>query len=151
MSHRLLISGALANVGAAVTTEEFLIFLSNQLPEAELYKLAGVKSAATDWRAILHDAAAVSAIAGALWLGYTELIAPKKLDPKSDSGIYIVIGNPQDENSQFWIGNDYKDKSIFLHNFKQRFKTIMETESAQGEIEREIIETEESSYWLKIK
>jgi|GEM_PF-3353345 len=151
MSQPLLISGALANVGGAVTTEEFLNYLSKHIPEAELYKITGVTVAAFDWRAILYDTAAVATIASALWLGYTELIAPTKSDPKSAAAIYIVIGNPEDENSQFWIGNEYKNKDIFVYNFNKRVKKIIETENAQGEIEREIMETEKSSHWLKIE
>lgn len=151
VSQQLLISGALANVGGKISTDDFLRFLAEQLPEAELFKITGVSAAAFDWRGIFRDVAAVASIGSVLWLGYTELIAPTKSDTKSDAGIYIVIGDPSDKNSQFWIGKDYKDKDIFLKNFKKRVKKVTEEEDAQGRIRREIIETEESTHWLEIE
>lgn len=151
MSQPLLISGALANVGGDVTTEDLLNFLSKHLSEAEFYKITEVTAAALDWRVVLQDTAAITTIASALWLGYTAIVAPTKKEPDSSAGIYIVVGNAGDENSQFWIGNEYKDKDIFIENFTKRVKEVTETENSQGEITREILETEESSHWLKVK
>jgi hypothetical protein len=148
MAKPLLVSGALANAHG-IGTEELLRFLSERLPDAELYKLCGVSAAALDWRGIFHDAGAASSIAGLLWMAYVEIVEPKKQDPKSDAGIYVVLG--KDESQQFWIGKDYRVKKVFIKRFTKEVERIMETENRKGEIAREIEETRESNLWIRIK
>lgn len=148
MDRPLIISGALSNV-SGVTNEEFLRFLSKNLPEAQFYQLTGVSKAALDWRIILHDVGAAASIAALLWTAYTSLIEPTKPGPKSDAGIYIVIGD--EESQRFWIGKDYKKKEVFIDTFTKEVKQITETKSGKQKIKREIKETKETRFWIRIK
>ena len=146
MHQPILISGTFPNIQDGVTTEDFLNYISFYAENIEIYKMSGGGSAAFDWRTILHDVAAFAGIASFIWLAYTELIVSKN----SDTCIHIVIGDPNNELNHFRLGDEYKEKEIFIKSFNQRITKLIKTDNKEVII-NEIIETQQSSHWVKIR
>ncbi len=151
MEQQVVISGALANVSGAVTTDELLKFMADRNAEIEFYKLCGATAAAFDWRGIFRDVGAAASIAALLWLGYEKLVEPKKIDPKSNAGVYVVLGDGEEESLRFWLGKDYKDKQIFIREFTREAKRLTGTVDGRQKIKATIEETKESNCWISVK
>jgi hypothetical protein len=151
----MFIQGALANVDSDVTTEEFLMYLAEQVPDALYFKLqpppGSIMGAAIDWRMLLRDAAAIATISTALWGAYEKFISPlHHQDPQSPAAIFIQIKNDKGESDQFMIGKDIKDKEILIHRFEESSKKLYPDKKG-NEPTAEIEEIKRSGYWIQIK
>jgi len=151
----MFIQGALANVDSAVTTEEFLAYLSEQIPDGLYFKFqpppGSSVAAAIDWRAILRDAAAIATISMALWGAYQNFIEPlHQKDPTSSAAIFIQIKNDKGESDQFMIGRDIKNKEILIHRFEESSKRLYPYKKGKEPTE-EVEEIKRSGYWIQIK
>jgi hypothetical protein len=151
----MFIQGALANVNSAVTTEEFLAFLSEQVPDGSYFKLqpppGSIMAASIDWQVFLRDAAAIATISTALWGAYEKFIEPlHQEDPKSSAAIFIQIKNDKGESDQFMIGTEIKNKEILIHRFEESSKRLYPNKKGNEPAE-EIEEIKRSGYWIQIK
>jgi hypothetical protein len=127
---KIPIWGALANI-SDISTHQFLERVYNKalhedcvddiwLFERQLQRGAFRPAAALDWHIILQNIRALDSIAKVLWDAYEELIFPKKAQ-NPDAGIYLLIGNPQEEFNSFFLGKDFTDRTIFVREFKRGF------------------------------
>ncbi len=150
----MIIQGALANVHGSVSTDVFLRFLAEKVPNGHYFMVQpppGIAmTAAIDWRIVLDDAAAIAALAMALWSGYESFMQHLQgQDPLSSAGIVVQMKNEKGEFDQFIIGKEIREKEVLMHRMKESTRTLS-SKNIVGALHREIEETERSGYWEKI-
>jgi len=151
----MIIQGSFANVSGNITTDDLLKYFVENIPNIEFYKLQPLEgafvNAAIDWKGVLHDTAAIATIASVIWGAYITFIKPEHdKDPKSSSGIYIQIKNQNNDFDQFMIGQEFKEREIFIKKFEESAKKL-QLDSTTSDTKKEIEEIKKSEYWIKIK
>jgi hypothetical protein len=131
----IAIQMALANVGDSVDAAAVYAFIEAETDGIETYIPAppppGMsRKAAVDFALVLTDAAQISTLAYVLWQAYDRFIAPRK-SPKDDAGIYLVIPTDHGALMELWIGNQYRDRDLFVKEFTVKVESI-ETAGMMG-------------------
>lgn len=156
MKRDLIISGALANCGGLVTTDELLDFFSSKLHNIEFYKFkpkpGSITAASMDWQAIVNTSASIIVIGQVLWAAYRKFIKPiLRKNPKSDADLYIHIRTEEWISEQFMIGKHFKDEDSFIKGFKKSVKKLNQQLLNEGKMKIAKEKIRRSEGWVRIK
>ncbi|MGH8487807.1 MAG: hypothetical protein ACREXS_02755 [Gammaproteobacteria bacterium] len=157
MTTELIVGGALANCGRDAPTDEFLQQLVRETPDLAIFRFRprprpgwGVK-AALDWQAILGTGADLLAFAGVLWAAYERYVKPKlhRSDGTTKPFLFINLRRPDGTSVQFTLGNEYKDKEIFVEQFTRQVTELRAVSDAEEgrSLLSELIENED---WVRV-
>ncbi|MGG1518462.1 hypothetical protein ABE504_23795 [Paenibacillus oryzisoli] len=149
----LILKGALANVNKEVSNDQLLDFLSEKLPESEIYKLSPrpgmVINAAIDWQIILSTASIVT-VAQVIWTAYKKFIVPVRENGNDRAFLFITIENHNKEFKQFPIGEQFKDEEEFVKKFTEEIQKI-KIASRHEDVELELSQLRDSDIWEKFQ
>jgi len=156
MKRELILGGALANTRGAVSTEEFLNFLSLQIPNIQFYQLRPrpktITFAAIDWQAILTTAASIIYIGEALWKAYKKFIKPiREKNPNSSADLYIHIKTEKEKSEQFMIGKNFDNKDAFIKAFEASVKKLGQQSINEKKMYVCKEEIRKSDIWIEVK
>jgi len=145
----------LANVFNGVNIEEVYSFIESNLDDVDTYYInpepGHCVAAALDYTMLLSLAADFASLASLLWIAYDKFIGSRKSSPKDDAGIYIGIPFPNGKIMPFWIGNDYKDKDIFIETFVECIEELKQNPDSFRVAINIKSEMEHSKIWAKRK
>ena len=136
---RVVLNMSLANVGGTVKGHEFYGFIEDNLDSIATYKLEARGRdvcAAIEYNMILGAVGSVASVASLLWMAYDKFIGSKKKTSGDDAGLYIAIVDPDGTMYHFWLGNEYKDRDIFIEKFTERVEALQ----ADPRVEQQTIE-----------
>lgn len=140
MTSELIVGGALANCGRDTSTDEFLQLLAREVPDLAIFRLRPRPShldvrAALDWQAILTTGASLLTFADVLWKVYERFVKPKldRSDGKSKPFLFINVRRPDGAFVQFAIGNEFKDKDIFVEQFTRKLTELRTVAGSEEE------------------
>lgn len=155
MTNKIVIGLALANLQTNACAKEITDFIASNCENYDIYSLApaspgSMRCAAFDFMLILKVTREVASVAELIWKAYDKFIAPKKASFKDDAGIYLGIRRPDGTVIDFWIGNKYKDKDIFIHEFTTKI-TAIQNEDDPNYWNQSAAEVEKSDVWVRIK
>ncbi|MBZ5668036.1 MAG: hypothetical protein LAO30_26060 [Acidobacteriia bacterium] len=107
--------------------------------------------AALDWQAILSTGANLLTIASVLWAAYERFVKPKldRSDGTTRPFLFISLRRPDGTFVQFSLGNEYKNKEIFVEQFTRQV-TELRAVSVAGEgpfLLSELIQNED---WVRV-
>lgn len=156
MSNPLALQIALANLGYLndkPDIEEIYNFIESEIVNIETYQLDSkkVSAAAIDYVILLGVVGSVASIASILWMTYEKFIAPKKANDKDNSGIYITMRKPDGSLIEFWIGNEYKNRDIFIKDFTHEVSNFKESGDSIQHFHETSIEVKNSGHWIQRK
>ena len=141
MEKKLIIYGALANLGIDQSEELLFNFFQDNISGIEILKSSrgpNIKNA-LDFQALINIGADLASIASVIWMAYDKFIKPKKQEDKSKNEpfLYIQIKSGNDKFVQFAIGKEYKDKDIFINSFVDKTQQIIEIKCVEKDIHKE--------------
>jgi len=147
--NRIAIGLSCANC-SGIDTAKIYEFIAKQGSDYEAYALQPRRglAAAIDFYLVLNSAASVASIAGFIWMAYDQWIAPKKRDPKNDTGIHIVIRGPDETLVKVWLGKDVSTKDEFEHTFKVIVEKAQDPKWRAAH-ERTIAEIQQPGSWTR--
>lgn len=147
----------LVNVYNRIDSDDVYSFIEANLSNIQTYwmdpeRLKGKRVfASVDYFLLLSTAASVVTIADILWKAYDKFIRSRKNSPKDDAGINIAFKLPNGTITSFWIGNEYKDKDIFIEAFIDCIEELKQNSDnfhVAIDIKSDI---ESSKYWVRRK
>lgn len=150
----MIIQGALSRVNGAISTKEFLGFLAGQVPDGHCFIVQpppGIAmTAAMDWRIVVEEMTTITALATAIWNGYTGRVLPlQKERGTSSAGLFVQIKNAKGEFDQFLIGRDITDGESLVYRMEETAR-ILFSENKVEAFRREMEDTVKSGYWETI-
>lgn len=157
MISQLIIGGALANCGRDAPTDEFLQMLVRETTDLAAFRFQpkprpgiGIK-AALDWQAILGTGADILAFAGVLWAAYERYVKPKIGQIKGPHKPFLVINLRRQDGTfvQFSLGNEHKNKEIFIEQFSRQVTELRIVSDAEDQSTL-ISQISESEDWVRI-
>lgn len=156
MTVELIVGGALANCGRDASTDEFLQLLIRETPDLAIFRFrprprpVDVR-AALDWQAVLGTGANLLAFAGVLWKAYEHYVKPKlaRSDDTPKPFLFINLRRPDGTFVQFTLGNEYKDKEIFVEQFTRHVTELRAVSGAERDsfLLSELIQNED---WVRV-
>ncbi len=124
MRNKITILGALANSGIKNGNEVMTKYLADNIENVKVFRRdtgPGIKNA-LDWEIALSATASIVTIAGFLWKAYEKFIAPLNND---NAFIFVQVKNESDNKfEQFIIGDEYKDKDVFINSFVSKVENL---------------------------
>lgn len=154
MDNPVVLKMALANTGYGIEeAEEVYDFIETNSKNIETYQLDAnrVTVAAIDYVIILGSLGSVASIAALLWMAYEKFIAPKKRKKEDTSGIYIHIDSEEGNPLEFWLGNEFKEKDLFIECFTKKVTEFADMKRTQEIYTKTKIELESSGRWIHRK
>jgi hypothetical protein len=153
----LIVGGALANCGRDAPTDEFLELLVHETPDLAAFRFRprprpGIEvKAALDWQAILGTAADLVGFAGILWAAYERYVKPRleRSDGFAKPFLFVSLRRPDGAFVQFALGNEYKDKEIFIEQFTRQV-TELRAETGIEEDSPLLSEMSASEDWVRV-
>lgn len=151
----MVVQGALAHVGNTVSSEQFLRFLAQRVPNGEYFIVDPppgiVMTAATDWRIVLPDAKAMQQMIAALWESYESFILPLHgEDATACATMLIQIKNHKGEFDQFSLGRDITLQELFVQRMQETARTLS-PRNPQDAFCQEIRQTCDSGFWEQLQ
>ena len=133
MKSPIAIQISVANVGSLIKPEELYDFIERNTADVKSYYLDASRAkghvlAAIEYVMILSAVGSVASIASLLWMAYDKFIAEKKRNPDDTAGLYIAIEHPDGTLYQFWLGNEYKDRELFIEEFTEKMESLRDDE-----------------------
>jgi hypothetical protein len=159
MASELIVGGALANCGRKAPTDEFLEMLVRETPDHAAFRFRPrprpgglvIKAALADWLAILGTGADLLAFAGVLWAAYERYVKPKR--ERSDGTLkpflFISLRRSDGDFIQFALGNEHKDKDVFIETFTRQVTELRAVSGAEGESTL-LSEVSENEDWVRV-
>lgn len=121
---------ALANVHPAVDADELYRFIESHSDNVHTYWIDPTKARGRHVRAsveyivvLLGAIGSVASIASLLWQAYDKFIVQKKCN-NNTAGLNISIEFPDRTRYNFWLGNEYKDRDIFIEEFSNKVEML---------------------------
>ena len=153
MANDISMGIGLANLPSDVDSAALKRFLVEESDGYEVYRLApakpgSIRGAAFDIMLVFYAAGSVASIAALLWMAYDKFIAPKKSKETDSAGIYISIRKPDGNVKDFWIGNNYKHREVFIKEFESKVTSIRE-QGGQNFWAESVAEVRESEIWIR--
>jgi len=147
MKSPIAIQMSLANVGGLTKPEEVYEFIERNTTDVKSYYLdasraKGQVAAAIEYVLILGVVGSLASIASLLWMAYDKFIANKKKNPDDTAGLYIAIQHPDGTLYHFWLGNDYKDRDIFIEEFTEKIERLRNDERVAEYTHQKMLELE---------
>jgi hypothetical protein len=102
---------------------------------------------AFDALVVLSAAASVSTLAINIWSAYAKFIAPRKA-PDDDAGIALVIPTAASP-LEFWIGNHYRDRKLFVEEFTAKVESVRHGERDGEATDHVLAEVKLSPHWVR--
>ena len=122
-------------VNQDVDPEELYRFIESQADSIRTYWIDPEKArgrhvrAAVEYIVLLGAVGSVASIASLLWQAYDKFIGQKK-KKEDTAGLYISIEFPDRTRYDFWLGNEYKDRDIFIEEFTNAAEKLQNDPSA---------------------
>ena len=152
MESKIIIQGALANIGPDVKSTDFLNFMRDNISDADYYilfpKSGQIMAAAFDWSIVINSISTISGlitIAGFLWQAYTHFFKTKK----SDGFLIIQVKTEKNVTEQFILGKEYIDEASFIKSFSEKVEKKIISSNPQ-KVEDHLNEIINSELWKKI-
>ena len=149
----MLIQGALSGASGAVTTEEFLRFLSERVPGGHCFLVdppPGITmAAAIDWRVVLVDVADATRLATALWQAYETFVEPLHKGASPGAVVTVQVRNARGQFDQFILGKEITEEAALSHRMKESVRLLCAGEGGE-DARLEIERTVDSGYWVNI-
>ena len=126
---------ALANVSQDVDADELYRFIEAHADNIRTYWIDPEKArgrhvcAAVEYIVLLGAVGSIASIASLLWQAYDKFIGQKK-KKEDTAGLYISIEFPDRTRYNFWLGNEYKDRDIFIEEFSNTVEKLQVDPSA---------------------
>jgi hypothetical protein len=156
MKHTIPLQMALANVNQNVDPDEFYRFIEAQADNIRTYWVDPEKArgrhvcAAIEYIILLGAVGSVASIASLLWLAYDKFIGQKKT--KGDTaGLYISIEFPDRNRYNFWLGNEYKDRDIFIEEFSNTVEKLQNDPGAGKKTDEVLSSIIHEDLWTRRK
>lgn len=153
MANPVAIQIALANLSGRVSSEVIYNFIESASDNIETYELDSTKvsAAAIEYVVLLSVAGSIASLATLLWMVYDKFIAPTKRSSSDEAGIYVVLRRPDGNLVEFFIGKDYKDRDIFIEDFKTTITELRNSSDYLPEYQKVILEIQRTGLWIKRK
>ena len=152
MSEPIALQMTLANCGTIKNANSLYDYIESKVDGIETYQIntrANI-AAAIDFIIVLGAVGSIASIASLLWIAYEKYIAPKKHDKDDTAGIYIVLNKPDGTHAEFWIGNQYKNKDVFIKDFTAVAEECRKSRTSL-ELTESKIEFRKSNIWVRRK
>ena len=158
MNHPIVLNLAVANAPSNTNVEEVFQFIEDSKQELETYGLIPPsddprvsRKAVFDYTIVLGAAGSIASLAALLWAAYDKFIAPKKTTETDNAGVYIGIREPDGTAVDFWIGNSYRDKDVFIEDFTKTVSSIRKSDEAKEWFSQTEAEIKNSKIWIRRK
>ena len=144
----------MAHVTDSVSSERFLRFIAGEVPNSLFFVVEAppgiAMTAAIDWRVVVPDAAAVAALAEALWKGYETFVQPLQSNKgTAGAGIRIQIKNEKGAFDQFMLGKDITEQALFCQRLEESAKILAPKDRKKAFL-LELEQTRSSDYWEEL-
>lgn len=155
MANPVLIELSLANIPPArepLNPEEVYDFIESRVDGIETYQAdpRKVDAAAIDYT-VLYVAGSISSIGTALWMAYDKFIAPRKKRETERGGIYVAIRRADGTVADFFIGETYRDRDIFIGDFEAAVSEVREAPELPKAQAQRTYELKRSGVWIRRK
>lgn len=113
---------------------------------------SGIK-AALDWQGILGTAADLLAFASFLWAAYEHYVKPKRDGDQTTTKPFLFISlRRQDGKSvQFAIGEEFKNKELFIEQFTRQVTELRVTSGAEEDGPSVLSELTQNEDWVRVQ
>lgn len=156
MKSPVAIQMSLANVGDLARSEEVYDFIERNAADVKSYvldasRVKGRIVAAIEYVLILGVVGSVASIASLLWMAYDKFIGNIKKNSDDTAGLYIAIQDPDGTVTHFWLGNEYKDRDIFIEKFTESVELLRDDESVAEHTQQKVQELEADDLMVRRK
>jgi hypothetical protein len=155
MSNPVLIELSLVNVPsglAPLSPTDVYDFIESRVDGVETYQLDPRHggAAAIDYT-ILYVAGSIASIGTGLWAAYKEFVAPRKQRETDRGGIYVVMRRGDGTVAEFFIGEAYRNRDIFIGDFETAMSKIHDGVELPKEQKQRIQQIRQSGLWIRRK
>ena len=155
MASPVLIELSLANIplaGEPLDPEDVYGFIESRVDGIETYQLDPRKAdaAAIDYT-VLYVAGSIFSIGTALWMAYEKFMAPRKRTETEPGGIYVAIRRADGTVADFFIGEAYRDRDIFIGDFGGTVSELRKAPDLPEAQAQKISELKRSGLWVRRK
>lgn len=146
---------AIANAGDSVEPAALYSFVEGEAADIETYVPAppppgAIRAAAVDFVFVLNVAGSIASLASLLWLAYEKFIASRH-SASSNAGLILMIRTDDGELTSFWIGNQHRDRDLFIEEFTAKVEAARRAETDGQATERMVAEVRFSGHWVRRK